>query len=84
MFWIRYRHLLHGHDSRLAWQHWKNQVMFCQTPCWITFDKPYWHLKHHLRGAIKAVLNEDNVRTGDLGGNATTVEYTKAIVERLG
>ncbi|MEE8233650.1 MAG: isocitrate/isopropylmalate family dehydrogenase [Gammaproteobacteria bacterium] len=37
-----------------------------------------------LRGAIKAVLNEDNVRTGDLGGNATTVEYTKAIIKRLG
>ena len=36
-----------------------------------------------LRRAIRAVLNEDNVRTGDLGGSATTVEYAEAIIKRL-
>ncbi len=47
------------------------------------------HVNEHdkaqkLRDAIKTVLNEDNVRTGDLGGKATTIEYTNAIIKRLG
>jgi isocitrate/isopropylmalate dehydrogenase len=29
------------------------------------------------------VLNKDNVRTGDLGGNASTDQYAKALVARL-
>jgi isocitrate dehydrogenase (NAD+) len=36
-----------------------------------------------LRTAIDRVLREDNVRTGDLGGKATTREITQAIVRRL-
>jgi isocitrate dehydrogenase (NAD+) len=33
--------------------------------------------------AIRAVLAEGKIRTGDLGGSATTTEYTAAIVDRL-
>jgi len=29
------------------------------------------------------VLCEDKVRTGDLGGKASTKEFTKAVVKRL-
>jgi len=36
-----------------------------------------------VRGAVDAVLRQDNVRTGDLGGKATTKEFTKAVVARL-
>jgi isocitrate dehydrogenase (NAD+) len=36
-----------------------------------------------LRGAIDATLREDGVRTGDLGGKATTRDMTQAIVRRL-
>ena len=36
-----------------------------------------------LRQAIDGVLNEDNVRTRDLGGKASTAIYTDAIVRRL-
>jgi len=36
-----------------------------------------------LRQAIRTVLAEDNIRTGDLGGKATTVEYTEAIIKHL-
>jgi isocitrate dehydrogenase (NAD+) len=35
-----------------------------------------------LRGAIDATLREDNVRTGDLGGKATTREFTRAVAAR--
>ncbi len=40
--------------------------------------------RQRLEAAIDAVLNTDNVRTGDLGGKATTQEFTAAVVKRLG
>jgi isocitrate dehydrogenase (NAD+) len=40
-------------------------------------------LAHEIRGALERVLREDGVRTGDLGGDATTKAFTKAIVRRL-
>jgi isocitrate dehydrogenase (NAD+) len=36
-----------------------------------------------LRLAIDATLNIDQVRTGDLGGNASTAEFTRALVARI-
>jgi isocitrate dehydrogenase (NAD+) len=36
-----------------------------------------------LRHALDAALNIDKVRTGDLGGKATTAEFTKALVSRI-
>jgi isocitrate dehydrogenase (NAD+) len=36
-----------------------------------------------LRQAIDATLNVDKVRTGDLGGKASTGEFTKALVARI-
>jgi isocitrate dehydrogenase (NAD+) len=40
-------------------------------------------LAHQLRKAIHQTLNEDQVRTGDLGGKASTKEFAQAIVRRL-
>jgi isocitrate dehydrogenase (NAD+) len=37
-----------------------------------------------LRQAIDVTLNIDQVRTGDLGGKASTEEYTRALVARIG
>ena len=36
-----------------------------------------------LRRAIADTLNVDRVRTGDLGGNASTAEFTRALVSRI-
>jgi len=36
-----------------------------------------------MRAAIDGALREDNVRTGDLGGKATTKEFTRAVVARV-
>ncbi|HFC30266.1 MAG TPA: NAD-dependent isocitrate dehydrogenase, partial [Oceanospirillales bacterium] len=46
------------------------------------------HLNMHdkalkIRQAIRAVLNDKDRLTGDLGGSAKTVEFTDAIIERL-
>ena len=40
-------------------------------------------LGDRLRTAISATLNTDNVRTGDLGGKASTKQLTDAIVSRI-
>jgi isocitrate dehydrogenase (NAD+) len=40
-------------------------------------------LASRLRNAINDTLNVDHVRTGDLGGRATTAEYTRALVKRI-
>jgi len=40
-------------------------------------------LATRLRAAIAAVLNVDKVRTGDLGGNAGTAAFAKAIASRI-
>ena len=39
--------------------------------------------KRRLDAAIAAVLNQDGIRTGDLGGTATTKGFTEAVVRRL-
>ncbi|HZZ92886.1 MAG TPA: isocitrate/isopropylmalate dehydrogenase family protein [Usitatibacter sp.] len=36
-----------------------------------------------IRKAVDAVLRDDNIRTGDLGGKATTKQFTEAVVNRL-
>ena len=40
-------------------------------------------LATRVRTAVDRALNEDKVRTGDLGGKATTKELTQAILKRL-
>jgi isocitrate dehydrogenase (NAD+) len=40
-------------------------------------------LAHQLRKAIHQTLNENKVRTGDLGGTASTKEFVQALVDRL-
>ncbi|MFI4941419.1 MAG: isocitrate/isopropylmalate dehydrogenase family protein [Burkholderiales bacterium] len=40
-------------------------------------------LGDRLRQAIDATLNIDNVRTGDLGGKASTRQFTEALVQRI-
>ncbi|MBV8912601.1 MAG: NAD-dependent isocitrate dehydrogenase, partial [Acetobacteraceae bacterium] len=36
-----------------------------------------------LRAAIDAALNRDNVRTRDLGGTASTKDFTQAVIRRI-
>jgi isocitrate dehydrogenase (NAD+) len=36
-----------------------------------------------LRKSIETVLNQEKVRTGDLGGKASTGDFAQALVQRL-
>jgi isocitrate dehydrogenase (NAD+) len=42
------------------------------------------HMAARLRSAIDETLNIDKIRTGDLGGRASTAEFTRALVKRIG
>jgi isocitrate dehydrogenase (NAD+) len=42
------------------------------------------HMAARLRTAIDQTLNLDKVRTSDLGGKASTTEFTRALVKRIG
>jgi isocitrate dehydrogenase (NAD+) len=42
------------------------------------------HMAARLRTGIDQTLNVERIRTGDLGGNASTAEFTRALVGRLG
>jgi isocitrate/isopropylmalate dehydrogenase len=37
-----------------------------------------------IEAAVHATLLQPRLRTRDLGGNATTDEFTKAVIDRLG
>jgi isocitrate dehydrogenase (NAD+) len=41
------------------------------------------HMASRLRTAINQTFNVDGVKTGDLGGKASTQEFTKALVSRI-
>jgi len=41
------------------------------------------HMAARLRTAIDQVLNVDNAKTGDLGGDTSTADYTRALVKRI-
>ncbi|MFZ5557801.1 MAG: isocitrate/isopropylmalate dehydrogenase family protein [Pseudomonadota bacterium] len=41
-------------------------------------------LARRLREAIDATIREDSVRTGDLGGKASTAQFANALIRRLG
>jgi isocitrate dehydrogenase (NAD+) len=40
-------------------------------------------LANRLRNAIDLTLNQDNIKTTDLGGKATTIAFTEALVKRI-
>ena len=39
--------------------------------------------RRRLEAAVEGVLREDGVRTGDLGGTASTAAFTAAVVRRV-
>jgi isocitrate dehydrogenase (NAD+) len=41
------------------------------------------HMAARLRTALDQTLNVDKARTGDLGGNASTAEFTRTLLQRI-
>jgi isocitrate dehydrogenase (NAD+) len=74
---------VHGSAPDIAGQGIANPIALLLAAAMMLDHVGRLDLGNRLRKAIDATLNEDNVRTGDLGGNASTLEFATALVKRI-
>src|SRR5512134_3725579 len=74
---------VHGSAPDIAGQGKANPVALLLAAAMMLDHVQRKDLGDRLRTAIDATLNVDQVRTGDLGGQASTGEFTGALVKRL-
>jgi isocitrate dehydrogenase (NAD+) len=74
---------VHGSAPDLAGKGVANPIALLRAASMMLDHVDRSELAHQLRKAINQTLNEDQVRTGDLGGMASTKEFAQAIVRRL-
>jgi isocitrate dehydrogenase (NAD+) len=74
---------VHGSAPDLAGKGVANPIALLRAASMMLDHVNRSELAHQLRKAIDQTLNEDQVRTGDLGGTASTKEFAQAIVGRL-
>jgi len=75
---------VHGSAPDIAGKGIANPLALLLAGCMMLDHVGRNDLANRIRKAVDRTLCEDNVRTGDLGGKATTREITDAIVRRLG
>ena len=74
---------VHGSAPDLAGKGVANPIALLRAASMMLDHVDRSELAHQLRKAIDQTLNEDQVRTSDLGGTASTREFAQAIVGRL-
>lgn len=74
---------VHGSAPDIAGQGKANPVALMLASAMMLDHVQRGDLAHRLRTAIDLTLNTDGVRTGDLGGSASTSQFTRALVSRI-
>jgi isocitrate dehydrogenase (NAD+) len=74
---------VHGSAPDIAGQGKANPTALLLAAAMMLEHVQLHELATRLRRAIDAALNIDKVRTGDLGGSASTGAYTQALVSRI-
>lgn len=74
---------VHGSAPDIAGKGVANPVSLMLAACLMLEHAGRPELATRLRGAISAALLQDQVRTRDLGGTASTKEFTTALIRRL-
>jgi isocitrate dehydrogenase (NAD+) len=74
---------VHGSAPDLAGQGVANPIALLRAASMMLDHVDRSELARQLRQAIDRTLNEDQVRTRDLGGTASTKEFAEAVVRRL-
>ena len=74
---------VHGSAPDIAGQGKANPIALMLAAAMMLDHVKRKDLADRLRRAIDATLNVDMVRTGDLGGKASTSEFTRALVSRI-
>ncbi len=75
---------VHGSAPDIAGKGIANPVALLLSACMMLDHVGRGDLGAKVRGAVDRVLLEDQVRTGDLGGKATTRQFADAVIRRLG
>jgi len=74
---------VHGSAPDIAGKGIANPLALLLAACLMLEHVGRKQIAADIRGATDRVLREDQVRTKDLGGKATTAQFTQAIVQRL-
>ncbi len=74
---------VHGSAPDIAGKGIANPTSLMLAACQMLDHTGHTDLARRLTAAIDAALNQDGVRTGDLGGKATTKMFTEAVLRRL-
>jgi isocitrate dehydrogenase (NAD+) len=74
---------VHGSAPDIAGKGVANPTALMLAAAMMLDHRDLTHLASRLRKAIGETLNEDRVRTGDLGGRAGTAEFTRALLARI-
>lgn len=74
---------VHGSAPDIAGQGKANPVALMLATAMMLDHVGEMGLAKHLRTAIDFTLNQDRVRTGDLGGRSTTAQFTQALLSRI-
>ena len=74
---------VHGSAPDIAGKGIANPTALLYAACMMLDHVGHRDMAARIRTAVDLTLREDNVRTGDLGGKATTKEYAAAVIRRL-
>ena len=74
---------VHGSAPDIAGQGIANPMAMLLSACMMLNYLKEYEAEENLNNAILSVLNEGNVLTPDLGGNATTDEVAEAIINAI-
>ena len=74
---------VHGSAPDIAGKGIANPTAFLWSACMMLEHMGKSDCAARIRKAVDQVLAEGTVKTPDLGGKATTAEYTEAIIRRL-
>jgi isocitrate dehydrogenase (NAD+) len=74
---------VHGSAPDIAGKGIANPVALLLAGCLMLEHVGKKQIAADVRGALDRVLREDQVRTRDLGGKATTAQFTRAVIDRL-
>jgi len=75
---------VHGSAPDIAGKGIANPISLMLASCMMLDHAGHADLAERARRAISDTLNQDQVRTGDLGGKASTREFTAAVCARIG
>uniref|UniRef100_A0A7S0VFD1 Isopropylmalate dehydrogenase-like domain-containing protein n=1 Tax=Polytomella parva TaxID=51329 RepID=A0A7S0VFD1_9CHLO len=74
---------VHGTAPDIAGKNKANPTALLLSSCMMLRHLGHMETAERIQGACLAVIAEGKYRTGDLGGNATTSDFTKAVIDKL-